>query len=67
MQEFPMTMRAAAGEGRRLSPQGHNVRQMPVEYIRLFDKSNKNDDRAFEAIAESDNAIRTSKRGSPTR
>ena len=38
--------------GHRLSAQGHDVRLMPPEYVRPYVKSNKNDDRDAEAIAE---------------
>jgi transposase len=38
--------------GHRLNAQGHDVRLMPPEYVRPYVKSNKNDDRDAEAIAE---------------
>jgi len=38
--------------GRALREQGHEVRLMPAQFVRPFVKSNKNDDRDAEAIAE---------------
>jgi transposase len=38
--------------GRLLAAQGHEVRLMSPEYVRLYVKSQKNDDRDAEAIAE---------------
>jgi transposase len=38
--------------GRALAAQGHNVRLMSPEYVRPYVKSQKNDDRDAEAIAE---------------
>jgi transposase len=38
--------------GRALREQGHEVRLMPAQFVRLFVKSNKNDYRDAEAIAE---------------
>lgn len=38
--------------GRTLQDQGHTIRLMPPEYVRPYVKSQKNDDRDAEAIAE---------------
>jgi transposase len=38
--------------GRALREQGHEVRLMPAQFVRPFLKSNKNDYRDAEAIAE---------------
>ncbi len=38
--------------GRALREQGHDVRLMPAQFVRPFVKSNKNDYRDAEAIAE---------------
>src|ERR1700712_5618948 len=38
--------------GRALQDQGHTIRLMPPEYVRPYVKSQKNDDRDAEAIAE---------------
>ena len=38
--------------GRLLAEQGHEVRLMSPEYVRLYVKAQKNDDRDAEAIAE---------------
>ncbi len=50
-----VAMEASCGAhhlGRRLAAQGREVRLMPPEYVRPYVKSQKNDDRDAEAIAE---------------
>src|SRR5215210_6975050 len=50
-----MAMESCCGAhhlGRVLREQGHQVRLMSPEYVRPYDKSQKNDDRDAEAIAE---------------
>ncbi len=55
LKPFVVAMEACCGAhhlGRVLQAQGHKVRLMSPEYVRPYVKSQKNDDRDAEAIAE---------------